>query len=142
MVDDQGQLVSTQPTEVTFNVVSGPGYILGVGSGDPAAHNAQQGKTAQTFAGTVKAAVRVNVDCVSPGRQLAGTIDIDKTTSIVPGDCSAYTKPIVVEATNGKWTTMISIPVSADVATHGYLAVASATATNLTDYTYLKEFRG
>lgn len=33
-----------------FEVVSGPGRVLGVTSGDPAAHDAQQGTSCTTYA--------------------------------------------------------------------------------------------
>lgn len=59
LVDSAGSVITTIPTNVSFEVVSGPGRVLGVGSGDPAAHTPQQGRTCGTFAGTVKALIQV-----------------------------------------------------------------------------------
>ena len=65
-----GIINTTTPTDIVFEVVSGPGRVLGVGSGDPAAHYKQQGRVVGTFAGTAKVLVQVTVDCVSPGQFL------------------------------------------------------------------------
>lgn len=149
LVDADGALISPleRAVNVTFEIVSGPGRIVGVGSGDPAAHNFQQGNIAATFAGTVKAIVRVTVDCTTPGRELAKQIDVETgTTTIVGPDtqaCDAFVKqPIVVRASSGTWQVMAEIAVSADEASHGYISVARATARDLSAYTYLRDFRG
>lgn len=146
-VDSQQRLVSTAPVVVTFEVLSGPGVVVGVGSGDPASHSYQQGTTASTYGGTVKAVVRVNVDCTSPGRGMARAIDADTdaVTKVVPegSDCGVHTAhPIILRASTGNWSTTVAIPVSDNVAVYGYLAAAMETAARLEGYTYLNEFRG
>lgn len=151
LVDAAGVLVSTSPRNVSFEVVSGPGRIVGVGSGDPASHSYQQGNVAATFAGTVKAVVRVTVDCTSAGRGLAQQIDSDSgkdgsTTIVAPGapeTCGGFDKqPIIVRARAGSLSVQAAIALSTDVGADGYLAVARASARDLTEYTYLADFRG
>lgn len=49
----------SQARGVRFSVVSGAGRILGIGSGDPAGHEPQQGDTVATWAATARALVQV-----------------------------------------------------------------------------------
>jgi hypothetical protein len=151
LVDAAGSTITTDAngTNVTFEVVSGPGRILGVASGDPSAHTPQQGVTCRTFAGTAKALVKVTVDCVSPGRSFLATVDGDsgKQTKIVPEgeSCTAELVPIVVRATatvsGASVSVTAQISVSDDVANDSVLAVARASATSL-DFTLLDTFQG
>ena len=150
LVDKNGALISTleEAVNVTFSVVSGPGELVGAVSGDPAAHTYQNGVYAQTFAGTVKAVVRVNVDCTSEGRGMAAKIDAEggRITTVVPEgvDCTAHTRqPIVLRAETAEHGSVdVKIPVSSQPEVHGVLAVARSTARNLTAYSYIDGFRG
>jgi hypothetical protein len=145
LVDHAGVHISNTVQSVTFKIASGPGSIVGVGSGDPASHAYQQGVVADTFAGSIKVLVRVNVDCVSPNRMLAAAIDLEQGkgegTVKVERDCAKYLgTPIIIQATaaNG-FTATRSVEVSGDVHADGWLAVAKATGNNL-NYTFMEDF--
>ena len=145
MVDHAGVRVSRWEKRVAFQVVSGPAFIVGVGSGDPASHVYQQGVVADTFLGSVKVQVRVNIDCVTAGRKLAARIDLEQGKGegsvTVASDCTEHLQaPIVVQATTTDGlTATASVQVSGDVATDGWFAVARATGRNLT-YTFMEDF--
>ncbi len=144
VVDANGVLVSWQAVNVTFAVVGGPGRVLGVGNGDPAAHQDQSGAVAVTFAGLARGLVQVSVDCTSDNRDLMAEVDVEggRRTVIVPPGGACPAGPITLLATApGLVGANITISVSGDPADHPF-AVASATGPALTGYTYLAEFEG
>lgn len=152
LVDTRTQaLVSTsEPANVTFEVVSGPGRLRGVGNGDPNDHTLPAGDTVPTFAGNARAFVQVNVDATRAHRDLIGQIDVDGggRTEVVVGDCAAsgLAVPIAVRATavvgeTAMVSEVISIPISCSVDDDGWEAAARATATN-GSFTYMEAFAG
>ena len=149
LVDRDGIVLTTDAVavNVTFSIESGPGRLLGVGSGNPADHAYQRGSTVMTYGGTAKAMVQVSVDCTSPGRDLALVVDADnhKRTTVVPSSvsCDEFTKQvIVVKATAGNLSTTVDVATSDDVGADGYLAVARSTADNMDAYSYIRNFVG
>ena len=144
-MDEHGVRVSTAEQVVTFEVVSGPGRVMGVGSGDPEAHNHQQSNACATYLGSAKVMVQVTVDCTTPGRSVAMLVDLESGkdgTVTVAEDCSAHLAqgPIVVKATTASGlVATASVAISGDVAADGWLAIASNTGSNL-NYTYLVDF--
>ena len=92
--------------------------------------------------------MQVTVDCVTPERMISAQIDLEagkgEGAVVVAEDCSTYlthaAAAIVVKATTaGGFSTTASVAVSGDVATDGWLAVATKTGANL-NYTYLADF--
>jgi hypothetical protein len=145
VVDENGVLVTYQPFNVTFSVLSGPGRLAGIGNGDPASHQAQRGTVAATFAGLARALVQVSVDCTSDHRDLMAQVDVDggkRTVIVPPGQPCPTADPIVLLATApGLVNATVSIRVSGSPGDHPF-AVAAATGTALTGYTYLRDFAG
>jgi hypothetical protein len=88
LVDAVGTVISMASANVTFSILSGPGRIAGVGSGDPASHAQPNGAVIATFGGLARGLVQVTVDCVSIARDRILAIDGDggaRTTVIAPG---------------------------------------------------------
>ncbi len=123
-----GALVSGAPVNLSFSVLSGPGRIAGVGSGDPASHEQPNGATVATFGGLARALVVVTVDCTSPGRDLVRAGDGERgQTTVVPEGVPCPTDNIVVAVdAPGLPRATVEIAVSGDVAADGVLAAAAA----------------
>ena len=127
VVDAGGRLVSTGAVNVTFAVRSGPGRLVGVGSGDPASHCPPKGDACATWAGYARAIVQAAYDCASANRALLAGIDADGgTRTAVVADAAQCPKgPIVVVATaRGLASATVEVPVSVDAAADGPVAVA------------------
>merc|ERR1712054_500782 len=77
VVDSNGRLVVDAIEIVTFEVVSGPGRVLGIGNGDPALHRHQAGTTTETYGGLARAIVQASVDCVSDDLDTVALVDAD-----------------------------------------------------------------
>ena len=88
--------------------------------------------------------MQVTLDCVSANRELVAAIDGDQGPTVVGSAKACVEGSIVLEAAaNGFAATRLSIPVSPDAATHGVLAVASATASDFADgFSYVDSFVG
>ena len=137
VVDHAGRIVPFATNNVTFKVVSGPGTIIGVGNGDPTNHEPNTAAWRSAFHGLVRGIVRVTVDAASPSahRDLLIEVDgggggggscCDGIITVVPGNGTAPTDPIVVEASApGLASSTVSIQVSTDLDADGVLAVAS-----------------
>ena len=148
LVDSGGVLVSSVPANVTFSVVSGPGRLGGVGSGDPSSHEQPNGAVVQTFGGVARALFIVNVDCTSSFRDLVRAIDSDSDsgpTMVLAEGTPCPTEDIVIAAVSpGLPQATIHIPVSAEPGKDGVLQVAKA-STGPADagaVDYLKNFVG
>jgi hypothetical protein len=116
-VDSAGNLISIVPVNITFSILSGPGRIAGVSSGNPAAHDEPNGATVLSFGGLARGFVQVNLDCTSPYRDRMLTIDVDgrMRTKVLPPTSPCPSEPIVVLASTAEgFNTTISIPVSGD----------------------------
>jgi beta-galactosidase len=77
IVDSKGTIVPTAGNEVSFTV-TGPGSLIGLGSGDPSNHEPDKGTQRHAFNGLVRAIVQAG--------QQAGTIVLEATS---PGLTSA-----------------------------------------------------
>jgi hypothetical protein len=143
-VDAAGALVSGFPVNVTFTIVSGPGRIAGVGSGDPRAQEQPNGAAVSTFGGLARAIVQVAVDCTSPHRDVVLAVDADagaRTTVLPPGQ-ACPTAPIVVSASApGLAPVTVAIPVSGNAAVDGPVPAAVAGAATAA-VGYLRDFVG
>ncbi len=144
-VDALGVLVSTFPVNVTFAIVSGPGRLVGVGSGNPAAHEQPNGAVVATFGGLARAVVQVSVDCVSPHRDLVIAVDTDgggRTAVLPPGAPCPTAEDIVLSATApGLGSVQVRIAVSGDASADSPLAAAVASAGSAA-VRYLEDFMG
>jgi hypothetical protein len=144
VVDADGRLVAfADSSKVSFEVVSGPGRLVGVSNGDPKSHYHQQGAVTETYGGLARVIVQAGVDCVTPRRELIVAIDADPAAGLatdVRTDCP--TEPILVRATAaGLGSATIEIPVSGDSSFDSPEAVASRSV-NLDSFKYLDEFTG
>ena len=116
-VDAAGTLISIAPLNVTFSILSGPGRVAGISSGNPTSHEEPNGATVETFGGLARGFVQVNLDCTSPFRDRMIAIDVDggARTNVLPSSSSCPTDPIVVLVTTlDGLNATISIPVSGD----------------------------
>ena len=132
LTDAAGALVSTAPANVTFTVLSGPGRLTGVGSGDPAAHEQPAGPVVATFGGLARAIVGAAVDCVSAGRDRARAVDVEGAlgpVQVLPEGAACPGEDVVVAAeAPGLPRVTLRIPTSGDAGVDGVLAVARASA--------------
>jgi hypothetical protein len=132
LTDAAGALLSAAPANVTFSVLSGPGRLTGVGSGDPAAHEQPAGPTVATFGGLARAIVGAAVDCVSAGRGRAMAVDVEGAlgpVKVLPEGAACPGEDIVVAAdAPGLQRVTLRIPTSGDASVDGVLAVARASA--------------
>ena len=107
-------------TNVSFRVVSGPGRVVGVHSGEQQSHEPTSGVPYHSaYHGLVRAAVMVTSDSAR-GRGALGVIDVDHARA-APSPAT----PIVLEASApGLPPAQIAIQTSTDATTHSVLAVA------------------
>ena len=142
-VDAAGALISVSPTNVTFAVLSGPGRVAGVNSGDPASHEQPNGATVATFGGVARALVQVSADCTSALRDRVLAIDADgnaRTRVLAPG-AACPAGPIVLQASaRGLAAATIEIGVSGDDADAPLAAAVAAFDTAA--IAYLEGFAG
>lgn len=118
IVDAEGLLVRDASHNVTFAVVSGPGMVLGVHSGQPDSHEPTNGNVYHTaYNGLVRAVVRVNATSASALGDLEEVavrqfIDLDSSITAVAGEAAA---PIVLEASApGLASATVTIATSVD----------------------------
>ncbi len=132
-----GHLVSTTPVPVTFKIVSGPGKLAGVSSGDPASTEHPKGSTVHTYVGTARLAVQVSVDCVSEHMDDLIRTDLEAGTAAFQLE-SCPLAPIVIEASSpGLTPATVSVSTSVDLK-DGALEAAMAPC----NFTYTDEFVG
>ena len=138
-----GALVSSARNRITWRVVSGPGTVAGISNGDPTSHEWMKNNAVNTFGGLARGLFRVTQDCTSVSRDLATSIDVDRSlTSIVTNTSNCKTDPIVVEAfSSGLAPARVSIPVSVNVAQDDVFSVASQPVAK-TGFSYLDDFVG
>eukprot|EP01052_Picozoa_sp_SAG31_P001982 SAG31_NODE_66_length_28567_cov_30.222698_23_plen_375_part_00 len=89
---------------VSIKVLSGPGRLVGVGNGDLNTHQRPQGNIIETNGGLARAVIQVTLDCTSPQRMLAKSIDSDnaaagKGLTSVEAACPDPLPDIIVQAT-------------------------------------------
>ena len=136
LLDSKGTAVSQDAGQVnvTFEVVSGPAKILGVGNGDVLNHQKVLGNTMASYAGLVRVVVQITTDCVSPFRHLVSSVD-SITGPITYADVCP-TEPVVVRATTP------SLPsTTVEIETSGlpqYSPLAAAAQRHV-NYTYIDD---
>ena len=59
IVDAKGNVIPSSSAKVSFRVVSGPGKIIGVGSGDPSCHEPNQVPWRSAYHGLARVIVQV-----------------------------------------------------------------------------------
>ena len=132
LVDSDGHPTGAGgPVNVSFEVVSGPGRVVGVGNSDLSTHQRPQGRVIETVRGLARGVVQVTLDCTTTERVLATEIDSRATgrTSVV-ASCPSPLPEIVVRATAVSPSSptlapaTVRIVVSDDPGTHSALAVA------------------
>lgn len=132
IVDAAGRPAPQGRHNVTFEVLSGPGRVLGVGNGDPACHEPHQATWRSSYNALARAIIKVSVDAASSAeaRTLMRQIDRDSSHGpvLVVDPAARYVAaPIVVKASApGLASGITTIQVSVDASTDGVLATASA----------------
>jgi len=129
---DAGGHPSPAAVNVTFEVLGGPGRVLGVGNGDPFCKEPHQARWRTSYHGLARAIVKVTVDAATAAtaRDLIRQVDVEtgKSTVQVADPATPFTaEPIVVRASApGLAGATLSIPVSVDAAVDDVAAVARA----------------
>ena len=131
ILDTNGHVVPSASHNVTFNIVSGPGRIIGVGNGDPACHEPNQASWRSAYHGLVRVIIQVTEDHASSPEHRYRLIQIDRdggtrTHIQDPGIPSpSFADGIVVKVSaSGLGSSTVTIPVSTDSVTHNVLNVA------------------
>lgn len=129
VIDEAGNLAPSSSTNVTFEVVSGPGRVLGVGNGDPFCKEPHQVPWRSTYNGLARGIIKVTVDAATdPGvRALIREIDVDTATVEVMDPTQPFTPtPIVVRAVGSGLSgdATIVVDVSTDTSRDGVLATS------------------
>ena len=141
IVDVAGRVVQNANHKITFEIVSGPGRIVGTNNGDPQNHDENHAVSRPAYHGLLRAVVMSTTHAAGPAwaRDRVREIDIEtgvRTTVLgstphgTPhaADAQAAT-PIVVRATaDGLTPGTVTINTSTDPDTDGVLAVAAAMA--------------
>ena len=138
VVDVHGNLVPTSTANVTFEIASGPGRVLGVGNGDKNCRLPHQVRWRPAFSGLSRAVVKVTEDGSRPGRVLGlvRSIDVDggREGSVKVHDPAAspgHLSDIVITATApGLVGATLSIPVSTRTEVDGVLASVKSMLTH------------
>ena len=136
VVDASAQPVPTAAHNITFEVISGPGRVLGVGNGDPACKQPHQSRWRSAYNGLARAIIKVTEDAASSAatRALMLAVDIDSgrsTVHIADPKSPVAPTPITVRASApGLASSTVVIDVSVDASVDGVLNTA---ATSLFD---------
>lgn len=136
VVDSSGSVIHLATNNVTFRVVSGPGFVQGTNNGDQHCYEPNNAPWHSAFHGLVRAVVRVTGTTARSAREtsLLVKIDVDGPMAAVK-QVTSPEGPIVVEASSpGFDPVRISIPVSNDPLTAGVYAIAEAAAGKPVDF--------
>ena len=137
VVDANGEVVHMAANNITFNVVSGPGRVVGTTNGDPGCHEPNHAPWHSAYHGLVRGVVMVTQDRASSYHARARMLEVDGATAggghhpvvVAPDDASPAATEIVVEiSTPGLPPARVAIPLSSDASADGYLAAAAAAA--------------
>lgn len=130
-----GQIMHLASNNVTFSVVSGPGFIQGTANGDPSSYQPHTSTSQTAYHGLVRAVIRVTSIAGLPSSQkellqaVHGPDFFGK-----PGPSLTQDEDIIIEATSpGLATVRLRIPTSKDPST-SVLAVAAAAAGQSVDF--------
>ena len=124
--DADGNRVTSSNATVSFKIISGPGRIIGVGNGDPACLEYNQVNNRSAYHGYARAVVQVTLDCMSDGRDIIQSVDVDgNVRTTVMTTCPNPIPPIIVGVeVDGIGSDSVVIPVSSNW-TDSVLAVAT-----------------
>lgn len=135
IVDAKGNPVLDASHNISFAVSTGPGFIAGVGNGDPSCQEPSQVSWRSAYHGLSRAIVRVTVDAsgTAAERALRASVNPDagkgvasRSSSVLQGLASvAPTSITVVASASGLSTGSFAIPLSIEPS-DAVLAVASA----------------
>ena len=132
ILDTQGNPALNANHNITFNVESGPGRVLGVGNGDPTDLSPNQVNWRLAYHGLARAVVKVTVDASHEKeiRALIREIDVETGKSTVqvtdPSVPYALQSIVISASAPGLTGATLEIQVSDDEAQDGVLAVARA----------------
>ena len=135
IVDAEGNPVLDATHNLSFAVSSGPGFIAGVGNGDPSCQEPSQASWRSAYHGLGRAIVRVTIDAAGTAaeRALRASVNPDagkgiasRSSSVMQGpETGAPTSITVVASAPGLSAGSFTIPLSIDPS-DAVLAVASA----------------
>jgi hypothetical protein len=136
VVDAHGNTVPTSTANITFEVMSGPGRVFGVGNGDPKCQLPHQVRWRPAFHGLSRAVVKVTEDASRSVRtlQLIRTIDVESGQSAVkvydPENPHPLVPIMIRASAPGLMSGTMAVPVSRNAAVDGVLASARASLTS------------
>ncbi len=135
VLDAAGNVVLDSTLNVSFAVTSGPGFVAGVGNGDPACQEPSQASWRSAYHGLARAIVRVTVDASGSAadRALRAQVNVEaglgvaaRSSTILQGAASGAPTTITVQASApGLAPVSFVVPLSVDPA-DSVLAVAAA----------------
>ena len=135
VVDAAGNPVLDSTANITFAIDAGPGFVAGVGNGDPACQEPSQSSWRSSYHALTRAIVRVTVDAsgTDEERQLRADVNMEagkgaesRSSKVLLGPASAAPTSITVSASSvGLKGTSFAIPLSVDPKDE-VLAVAEA----------------
>lgn len=135
VLDAKGNAVLDATYNITFAVSAGPGFVAGVGNGDPSCQEPSQVSWRSSYHGLTRAIVRVTVDAsgTEEERQLRASVNSEagkgvasRSSTVLQGPASAAPTSITVTASSpGLKAASFTIPLSVDPK-DAVLAVAEA----------------
>ena len=135
VLDAQGNVVLDSTLNISFAVTAGPGFVAGVGNGDPACQEPSQASWRSAYHGLARAIVRVTVDASGSAadRALRAQVNVEagrgaaaRSSTILQGAASGAPTSITVQASApGLAPVSFVVPLSVDPA-DSVLAVAAA----------------
>lgn len=136
VVDAAGNVMHLADNNISFRVVSGPGFVQGSHNGDVRSHVANNAPWHPAYHGLVRVVIRVNSAAARSPRERTLLAQIDVNGLMAAGKQPLDDDgPIVVEASSpGFAPARVSIPVSKNEATDGVMAVAQAGAGQAVDF--------
>ena len=134
VVDAAGNPVFDATHNVSFAVTKGPGFIAGVGNGDPSCQEPSHASWRSAYHGLARALVRVTVDAsgTKSDRALRASVNLEagksvtsRSSTILVGTARAPTSISVTATSPGLKAASFTIPLSVDPK-DSVLAVAAA----------------
>jgi hypothetical protein len=128
VVDEHGRVVHMASQNITFEILSGPGRVVGTNNGDPACHDPNHIPWKNAYHGLARGVIMVTSAAAFREEKkelLMEMGDVNEAFVSVPNGDNA----IVVRATSpGLKPGTVTIPVSTDLQTHGVMAIAAKSA--------------
>jgi hypothetical protein len=132
VLDAAGNVVGDSNLNITFAVTAGPGYVAGVGNGDPACQEPSQVSWRSAYHGLARAIIRVTLDAegTEADRALRAAVNIEsgkspRSSTILQGAAMGAPTSITITAKSAVGVHTLVVPLSVDPA-DSVLAVASA----------------